>query len=458
MFKKKIRLNDGFTLIETIVTVAIFSLIAVIALPMIIMNNRITASQLKESAERNEVRVASTFLTNDIRYSKDIDVDETKLQIITSNGEIINYYIQENDGNSFLIRETENLYPFYEIKNVVFVLEHENLVAARLITDKEQNQYTDYKIARWKYKLTPNQGEQHTEDFYSFIQNKNVFVYGSTLSIFGSTSVNSNTSNEGMLIVNNVNHSDLVFSGNNSISMKNIFIDKGGNKLIFSNSTKLGKAEVTDVVYIKGDVLLDRGGAEINGNYIYIDGNVTFANTAKISGKEIYINGNVIFQNWSALLIADRIYINGVVTFRHSGNIVGDLKYVSEIPIPTHIDVSIPPIPPLRPDNWYSEKGYNIGGALTNGVKIFANNYSFIPGATNNFQDVIIVSKNDITLKGNMHITGVLFAPNGKVYFDSGSFEGIVIARDGFFVTNGGSKITFKSITNFIQNTNDYPF
>ncbi|RSD33940.1 MAG: PDK repeat-containing protein, partial [Methanohalophilus sp.] len=37
-------------------------------------------------------------------------------------------------------------------------------------------------------------------------------------------------------------------------------------------------------------------------------------------------------------------------------------------------------------------------------------------------------------------------------------FKGIVIARDGFEVTSGGSEVTFKNIDQYITDPEDYPF
>ena len=54
-------------------------------------------------------------------------------------------------------------------------------------------------------------------------------------------------------------------------------------------------------------------------------------------------------------------------------------------------------------------------------------------------------------------MTGVLFAPNGKVTFNGASFEGLVIAKDGFYVTSGGTTVTFKSIENYISDAKDFP-
>jgi hypothetical protein len=63
-----------------------------------------------------------------------------------------------------------------------------------------------------------------------------------------------------------------------------------------------------------------------------------------------------------------------------------------------------------------------------------------------------------LTGLGGSGVTGVLFAPNGKVTFNGGFFEGVVIARDGFFVTSGGTQVTFRNIAEYFSDPNDYPF
>ena len=77
-------------------------------------------------------------------------------------------------------------------------------------------------------------------------------------------------------------------------------------------------------------------------------------------------------------------------------------------------------------------------------MKIFADSYSsnvWRPTANN----VTIVARNgDITITGmgGSGVTGIFFAPNGKVTFKGGFLEGVVIARDGFFVESGGTTVT----------------
>ncbi|MDO9324637.1 MAG: hypothetical protein Q7T80_06725, partial [Methanoregula sp.] len=79
-----------------------------------------------------------------------------------------------------------------------------------------------------------------------------------------------------------------------------------------------------------------------------------------------------------------------------------------------------------------------------------------IPAAEN----VVIIARNgDITLTNywGVPVTGVLFAPNGKVTFNGGSFEGVVIARDGFDVTSGGTLVTFRNLAYYFSSPDDYP-
>ena len=52
----------------------------------------------------------------------------------------------------------------------------------------------------------------------------------------------------------------------------------------------------------------------------------------------------------------------------------------------------------------------------------------------------------------------MLFAPYKKVTFEGGFFEGLVIARDGFSVTSGGTEVTFRNFATYFSNPDDYPF
>jgi len=96
-------------------------------------------------------------------------------------------------------------------------------------------------------------------------------------------------------------------------------------------------------------------------------------------------------------------------------------------------------------------------------LKLFVNNFKGSSDTSNNApKNVIIVAKTgniEITnmWKDGDAMTGILFAPNGKVTFTGGGFKGLVIAKDGFFVPSGGTYVEFLTALNFVTKT-DIPF
>ncbi len=116
-------------------------------------------------------------------------------------------------------------------------------------------------------------------------------------------------------------------------------------------------------------------------------------------------------------------------------------------------------IPPTKPAAWYAERGYIQGGTLTSSMKVFAPAYSstsWQPTATN---VVIVAYDGDITITelGGSGVTGVFIAPKGRVTFSGAFLEGVVLTRDGLFVTSGGTTVTFRNLSDLITDPADYP-
>lgn len=173
MNKKKLFNANGLTLIELIVTLAIFGMIIMVVYPMISFTLKTSNTQLKESNQRNEVRVVSAYLKSDIEYSKDIDLVGSTLNIINSNDEDISYYIKENGGESFLVREKGSITEFKDIPDIEFneLNElNEHLVEAKIITDIVQNKFTMFKIFRWETTIDLPNNEDDIHDL--IINNK----------------------------------------------------------------------------------------------------------------------------------------------------------------------------------------------------------------------------------------------------------------------------------------------
>src|SRR5690606_12988369 len=263
-----------------------------------------------------------------------------------------------------------------------------------------------------------------------------------------------------LIFISNLNQGNLLFTGNNEVSVSNIYINKKGQEIIFRSSTKLGAKNTTDIVRIEGNVQLNNGGSRIYAKTVYIDGNVTFGSSAIIDARKVIITGDVTFKNWDAYILADEVYVGGKVVERQV-NIVGVRKKWDELDngnIPKSLHLSSPS---FHEDSWYMENGYEVrtNGDLSDGSKIYSHSNFTAKDWHPDTSNVIIVSKGDIDIRnfGSSKLTGILFAPQGKVTFNGGGFRGVVIARDGFF-TGSNPSITFTNVSEFINNPEHAPF
>src|SRR5690606_29962257 len=197
------------------------------------------------------------------------------------------------------------------------------------------------------------------DNFYEQIKNNNVFIYGSDFGIYDSTPVDNATNQHGTILISNLNQGNLLFTGNNEVSVSNIYINKKGQEIIFRSSTKLGAKNTTDIVRIEGNVQLNNGGSRIYANTVYIDGNVTFGSSAIIDARKVIITGDVTFKNWDAYILADEVYIGGTVAERHE-NVVGvkiERYQLDNGSIPKSLQLSSPS---FQEDRWYTENGYEV--------------------------------------------------------------------------------------------------
>lgn len=287
------------------------------------------------------------------------------------------------------------------------------------------------------------------ESFVDFVINENVFVYGNVLNFQGG-----NINGPGATVVIN---GGLVTSDLNqgaTVAVSTIYID--GNVNLNSGSAGLGSLTQPGNIYVNGDMRLWTGQRDIYGD-IYVNGNFDLKD-AHIHDN-VYVNGNLKLGNTPTLSPDTRIYYTG--TIAHPGNYPGDIlaKCIHQATVPG-FDMPDQEIPPAKPADWYSDRGYVSDGALTSNMKVFADSYSptsWQPTATN---VIIIARTGDITITGigESGVTGVFFAPNGRVTFNGAFLEGVVIARDGFYVTSGGTQVTFKNLDQYIGDPNDYPF
>ncbi|MCK9307430.1 MAG: PKD domain-containing protein, partial [Methanoculleus sp.] len=292
-----------------------------------------------------------------------------------------------------------------------------------------------------------------TKSFVNFVIDENVFVYGNTLTFSGN---NVNGPGATVVITRGLTTSDL--NHNASIAVSEIYIN--GSVTLDGGSAHLGSATEPGSTYINGDLTLGDGKRHIYGN-VYVNGDFSLKD-ARIHGN-VYVNGSLTLGNTPWLANDAHIYYTGTITspLDHGSGydpaIIAKCIHQATVPGFTMPDRGIPPV---KSADWYIAKNYTSGGALESNMKVFADSYSsttWRPTATN---VVIIARTGDITITGmgGEGVTGVFFAPNGKVTFNGAFLEGVVIARDGFFVTSGGTTVTFRNLGDYIINSTDYPF
>lgn len=302
--------------------------------------------------------------------------------------------------------------------------------------------------------------EPEEKEPIDIIIEENVFVYGTALSIgqggVGTGSVNIMGPGATIVITGGLNDEDL--GGNGGISVSNIYIDGSVNK--GSGSAGLGSKDAPGVIYINGDLILLGGSRNIYGK-VYVNGDCDLGGV--IIHDEMYVNGDVTLRRNEISFVGDaaHIYCVGSInrlpvvdssTLNHCTNQT-PLTPFPEFPM---LDLAMPP---TKHEGWYNSEGYTSNGPLTDNKKIFAPSYTSPSGVTAS-NVIIIASDGDISITEgwSSKVSGIFFAPKGRVTFNGGSLEGVIIARDGLFVINGNTKVTFKNITDYIDDLEDYPF
>lgn len=315
------------------------------------------------------------------------------------------------------------------------------------------------------------------------------FIHGSAVSFNGTQIIGNDAT---IVVTGDLTQQDI--NGGAAIGVTNAYID--GN-VSLGGSQSLGSQTEPGIIYINGNLELS-GSADIYGKSIYVTGNITMNGSPYLglndNSSNIFALGNVNVTNGvihGNLYAGGNLYLKSATLFQDAfvnGNLELDwtpsfmpgvtVSYKGSLETPDNFDQdiladcihdpSLPPvvipvampsttIPALKDPAWYSSNGYVSGGALANNKKIFATgNYSTGQESASN---IVLVSEGDITIGGgNSAISGVVFAPNGSVTIGGDSFTGWVIARDGVFVTRGGSTVTLIPVSTLIPSMADYPF
>ncbi|MCP1662316.1 MULTISPECIES: PKD domain-containing protein [Methanocalculus] len=296
-------------------------------------------------------------------------------------------------------------------------------------------------------------GYIHVQTPAEYIAEESVFVYGTKLFFEGNSVTGINST---IIITGDLDTADVNLGA--GLFVSKIFIN--GSTIMNTGSASLGNPDFPDIIVINGDLELWDGTRDIYGD-VYVNGHFRLKD-ARIH-HTVYVNGDLEL-GWTPWLADDaRIYYTG--SFTHPPTMPQHIldKCIHQATVPTE---SIPNLemPALKEESWYHANGYVSEGALTDDLKIYAPNYvgtfSWDPDPPPYENVIIIAHSGDITIPslGAEKITGVLFAPFGRVAVQGARFEGVVLARDGFFMTQGGSDVVFTNLMDFFDDEEDWPF
>jgi len=168
----------GLTVIELVIALVILALVLSIAYPVINMFNNTTNNELKGSAQRTDVRSASSYLTDDIRYSRAVSSSGQSITIIDKDGVSVQYLFKTDaGGNTYLVRQkggaSGSISEFKEIRNANFINNGGKLVDISLVTDTLNNIRNDFKV----YRLQQLPFKSLISTFGDFLKNNGVFVF-----------------------------------------------------------------------------------------------------------------------------------------------------------------------------------------------------------------------------------------------------------------------------------------
>ncbi len=452
-FMKQVNKESGITLIEVLAALAITGFIGSVVYGVFFQ----TLHVKEKTQSHNELR-------------QEANIVMTQLRSMHENGDSIWYssgmlYTEKEKKNPLA---TETNYLFTEVlingtkvvsEQSIQLLSTSTFKVAFTIKDHYQNEYnletvllgtTNQPIAG---EIVKPPSPSTVEDFYTFLVKNDIFVYGSQFEFQGNQV---NGPNATIIVGGNLLSSQL--NGGSFSNVSNININ--GSVNIDGGSAGLGSPTSPGTIYVNGDVTLWGGTRHIYGD-VYVNGNLKLKD-AIIHGN-VYVQGNVELD-WTPTIEGNAsIYYKGTLKYpnNYHQSILDKVILKADVP---KLTKSYTDIPPLKDSQWYKDHGYTQTIKPDN-MRLYGNSInvqsyydSGLGKYVNTFTNAIIVSQRDININsGGLKMTGILFAPNGKVTFSGESFEGVVIARNGFNVTSGGTTITFKGIEQYIRDPKDFP-
>ncbi|GAE27329.1 hypothetical protein JCM9140_3463 [Halalkalibacter wakoensis JCM 9140] len=440
--KKLLQRQSGMTLVEVLLTLVIFTIIVGMAYGVVTT----TSSSNAKSQAHVDLRQKANLIITQMRqqhhsemscYEVDRDLLPDDISITQLNISVVGEACEDQ------IDPTYNVHVEFTLQN-----EMNHSFTIDTIIEKARREKESIPLVIEKPSSNP---------FYDYLVNENVFVYGSELIFMGSEMLGKDAT---MLIKGGVSGNQL--DGGARLNVSNIYLD--GRLSIDGQSPggkMIGSFNDSGDVIVNGNLTLWNGSRDIYGD-VYVNGNFRLKD-ATIHGN-VYVNGNVEL-GWQPSFTGNaRVYYTGTLTYPNNYHDAILARMTKQPSVPTK-QVPDLPIPQLKSSEWFHNNGYS-STIKPNGMRYYGGSVNIQSktydgyGYVSNFTNAVIVSTGDITVGGPSwvnNMTGVLLAPNGRVTFNGANFEGLIIARDGFHVTSGSTKVTFKNIDQFISNEAQFP-
>ncbi|SFQ22265.1 PulJ/GspJ family protein [Salibacterium halotolerans] len=436
------RQTSGITLIEVLLTILLSSV--VIGLVTTVLVSSVSLGERTHS--QVNLRQEANIVVTELRQKHQGDTYSLCTGNLFSDGRFHAEELTIHNDNTSLsgVPDCENVNPD-EPLNVQFTLADDHSQTFTVDTVIEAEQADGGAVVT----LDP---PEPGGDFGGMLSE--LFILGSSFSFQGNNVYGDGSS---VFIRDPLETSD--FNGGAFTGVTNIYIDDAVT--LDGGSAGLGSASKPGEIHVNGDLELWGGSRHIYGD-VHVNGDFRLKD-AHIHGN-VYVNGDVEL-GWTPSFGEDsRIYYTG--TLKNPSDYHSYIldRMIKETSVPS-VDMPDMFFPNPKADEWYAEHRYNQNVQPENmklygsDITIKSYNDNELGRYVDTFTNAVVVSRGDISINsGGLSFSGFLYAPNGKVTFNGSSFEGSVIARDGFHVTSGGTDVTFRSIENYIDDPVDYPF
>ncbi|MDQ0159810.1 PulJ/GspJ family protein [Alkalibacillus salilacus] len=443
MINKYLKQQKGVTLVEVLGALAILSIISILAFN--VLGN--TFQYNEKTQAHTDIRQEANYIITQMRESH--QTNQNDYEICTSTFERSNYVFNEFMINHNPINGSCTTVDATETLSVSFIIMNNQ------DQQFEVNTKIHPKAERNREELVSITIPDQSVDIIDYIRDESVFVYSSNISVDGSASF---SSANGKMVINNNTPSDLSFNTAGQISVNEIHINKPNQQVNVNSSSEFGVSGVTSLINIRSHLNLNNGGTTMNAEEIYIDGDLTFGSSTVVNADTMYVSGDVIFNNYSADINADNIYIGGDIISNTNNSEHQQLR-TGEFDASSYPDIPPNDLPELRDKNWYTENNYVNSGTLSDNDRIFSTGDVNVHTHNRNPSDFIIIAGGDVTIDTNWsEVEGLIVAPNGSVSYDGPKFSGVVIARDGFNLENGGASAEFRNINEYLDGLDEIPF